>query len=175
MKIRKSIIACIGLNRELGKNNNLLWHIPEDLAYFKKITQGAPVIMGRSTFLSLPEKFRPLPGRKNIVLSRQQNNELKKYSQQIIIVDNFSRAFLEAERFAKKNNQKEIFVIGGASVYQQTLEMVDRLYLTIVREQDSTADVYFPEYKSIFNKEVFREKQSNEKYDFDFVTLDKSN
>ncbi len=175
MKIRKSIIACIGLNRELGKNNNLLWHIPEDLAYFKKITQGAPVIMGRSTFLSLPEKFRPLPGRKNIVLSRQQNNELKKYSQQIIIVDNFNRAFSEAERFAKENNQKEIFVIGGASIYQQTLEMVDRLYLTIVREQDSTADVYFPEYKSIFNKEVFREKQSNEKYDFDFVTLDKSN
>jgi dihydrofolate reductase len=175
MKIRKSIIACIGLNRELGKSNNLLWHIPEDLAYFKKTTQGTPVIMGRSTFLSLPEKFRPLPGRKNIVLSRQKNNELKKYSQQIIIVDNFTRAFSEAERVARKNNQREIFVIGGASIYQQTLEMVDRLYLTIVKERDSTADVYFPEYKNIFNKEVFREKQFNEKYDFDFVILDKSN
>jgi dihydrofolate reductase len=131
--------------------------------------------MGRSTFLSLPEKFRPLPGRKNIVLSRQKNNELKKYSQQIIIVDNFTRAFSEAERVARKNNQREIFVIGGASIYQQTLEIVDRLYLTIVKERDPTADVYFPEYKNIFNKEVFREKQSNEKYDFDFVILDKRN
>lgn len=174
MKIRKSIIACIGLNRELGKDNNLLWHIPEDLAYFKKVTQSSPVIMGRATFTSLPEKFRPLPGRKNIVLSRQENNELKKYTEQIITVDSLDKAFSEAEKIAKKNKQTEIFVIGGASIYQQALETVDRLYLTIVKEQDSTADVYFPEYKNIFNKEIFREKQSNGKYDFDFVVLTRS-
>ncbi len=172
MDVKKSIIACIGRNRELGKNNSLLWHIPEDLAYFKKVTAGCPVIMGRSTFLSLPEKFRPLPGRKNIVLSRSGEG-LEEYQEEIITVNNLEKAFRRGGSIARKSDRKEIFVIGGASVYEQSLRLVDRLYLTIVDEVDETADVYFPKYDDIFKKEISLVSQDNGRYKFDFVILEK--
>ncbi len=160
-----NIIAAIGKNRELGKKNSLLWHIPEDLAYFKKMTSGHPVIMGRTTYESLPDFARPLPGRTNIVLSRSDEHF---DAEGVIVAHSFEDAYIVA-----KNEKEDIFVLGGASVYAQALEYADRLYLTLVDAEDSDADVFFPEYKALFSKEISREDHHNSEFAFSFVVLEK--
>lgn len=130
---RISIIAVVGKKRELGKDNRLLWHLPEDLVYFKKTTQNHPVIMGMKTYESIG---RPLPGRINIILSHHQ-----KYIKGCTVVDTVQDAIQEASA----KDQQEIFVIGGASVYQQFIDLADRLYLTEVNESKE-ADSFFPNY-----------------------------
>jgi len=162
---RVNMIAAIGKNRELGKKNGLLWHIPEDLAYFKKITSGHPVIMGRTTYESLPDSARPLPGRTNIVLSRSDEEFSTEDVESV-------HSLKEAFAVAKKENE-DIFVLGGASVYAQALEKADRLYLTLIDAEDSDADVFFPEYETIFTKEISREEHNTGKLIFSFVVLEK--
>lgn len=163
--VRVNMIAAIGQNRELGKKNQLLWHIPEDLAYFKKTTQGHPVIMGRATYESLPDFARPLPGRTNIVLAQAEEG----YAAEGAVV---AHSIDEAIAIAGKEDE-EIFVIGGASIYAQALAKVDRLYLTLIEAQDPDADVFFPEYETYFTKEVSREECDNGKFKFAFVVLEK--
>ena len=124
-----SMIACVGKNLELGKNNDLIWHLPNDLKYFKKVTSGKTVIMGRRTFDSLPGV---LPKRRNIVL--QLPNESKIDGVEIFnsipeILDNIK-------------DEEEVFIIGGASIYRQTLPYVDEVYLTKVNA-DGGAEVFF--------------------------------
>lgn len=128
----KCIIAAIGSNNELGVNGDLPWHIAEDLKYFKRTTLGCPVIMGRTTYESLP--FKPLKGRKNIVLSRQDLN-----IEGVCCVRGIEEAFAQAE------GEPRCFVMGGASIYRQTIGSVDKLYITHVQAEVPQADVFFPE------------------------------
>jgi dihydrofolate reductase len=136
---RISLIAAIGKERELGLNGKLLWHLPDDMQRFKTLTTGHPVIMGRKTWESLPERFRPLPGRVNIVVTRQTHYE----ATGAIIVDS-----LEAAR-AAATGANEIFVIGGGELYAAALPLANRLYLTLVGATVE-ADTFFPQYEQDF-------------------------
>ena len=139
---RISLIAAIGRNRELGRDGKLLWHLPDDMQRFKELTIGHPVIMGRKTWESLPEKFRPLPGRTNIVVTRQEGYE----ASGAIVVDGPSDAFLAAQDAPEAD---ETFVIGGGELYAAALPYATRLYLTLV-DATADADTFFPEYEQEF-------------------------
>jgi dihydrofolate reductase len=155
-----SIICSINKNRAIGKNNQLLWHIPADLAYFKKITTGHPILMGQKTYESIG---RPLPQRKNIVITLDKN-----YSAPGCIV---CFSIEEAINKAKELDGEEVFIIGGGQIYNQTIGLADKLYLTIV-DGDYEADTFFPDY-SDFKKVVFEQKTSDSQYDFKFIQLEK--
>lgn len=131
-----SMIACVGKNLELGKNNDLLWHLPNDLKFFKKTTLGKTVVMGRRTFESLPGK---LPKRRNIVL-------MLPHEEKIPNVDIFY-SIDDVLKEIKKLNE-EVFIIGGASIYKQFLPYADKLYLTEVPRSDEEATVYFPRFNA---------------------------
>lgn len=162
MKI--SIIAAIGRNRELGKDNKLLWYIKEDLRKFKSLTAGHPIIMGRKTWESLP--FKPLPKRTNIVVSRQAG----KMFDGTTVIFSLEHALDIAKRAPGSD---EIFIIGGGQIYKEAIEksLVDKLYLTIV-DREFDADVFFPDY-SQFKKVVFEEEHDNGEYKFKFLELEK--
>ena len=139
---RVAIIAAIGKNRELGLHGKLLWYIPEDMRRFKEITTGHPVIMGRKTWESLPEKFRPLPGRTNIVVTRQEDYRASGAT----VVNSLEEARAAA---ARAEGADEIFVIGGGGIYTAALPYATCLYLTIV-DDTAEADTFFPEYEKEF-------------------------
>ena len=126
-----TIIAAIGKNNELGKDNQLLWHLPADLKHFKNLTSGHPIIMGRKTYESIG---KPLPNRTNIVVSRKENW----FEEGILIVPSLK----DAIKHAKKINEN-IFIIGGGEIYRHTIDMADRLEITQVNHQ-TDADVFFP-------------------------------
>ena len=158
-----NIIAAIGKNRELGKDNKLIWHISLDMERFKKLTTGNVVIMGRKTYESLPSKFRPLPNRVNIVVTR--NRGWRPDGCQVCY------SIEEAIKEAKKFN-KEVFIIGGAQIYNSGIKYADKLYLTLVDREYPDADAFFPDY-SEFKKKVFEENHRDEKYSYKFVDLAK--
>ena len=150
-----SIIACVGKNLELGKNNDLIWHLPNDLKYFKRVTSGKTVIMGRRTFDSLPGI---LPKRRNIVLQLPNESNIDG-----VEIFNDIPSILNAV-----NDEEEAFIIGGASIYKQFLEYADKLYLTEVSEKCQDADVYFPKFdKRKYKKNIVGVGSDNDiKYDF---------
>ncbi|KTD45717.1 dihydrofolate reductase FolA [Legionella rubrilucens] len=127
-----SLIAAVDENRGLGKNNQLLCHLPADLAHFKKITMGKPIIMGRKTFASIG---RPLPGRLNIVLSRTESK-----IPDVVTVSSLSQALEQVSEFP------EAMIIGGAELFEQALPLATRLYLTVIHHLFD-ADVFFPSWK----------------------------
>lgn len=144
-----NIIAAIGaVNRALGKDGDLLWRISEDLKRFKQLTNGHPVIMGRKTWESLPEQFRPLPNRLNIVVTRSEAYDAPGAT----VVTNVEDAIAKA-----KEADEEIFIIGGGEIYKAALPFTDRLYLTLIEEQKE-GDVFFPEYENFFTKTISEEK-----------------
>lgn len=159
MKPKISIIVCIAKNRGIGKDNYLLFNIPEDLQHFKKITMGHPIIMGYKTFQSIG---RPLPGRLNIVLSLED-----------VKIDGckIAKSISEAIRIASKEDKKEIFFVGGGMVYKQAIEFADRLYLTIV-DGKPEADTFFPDY-SEFNKVIDEENKEGNGYKYKFMILER--
>ena len=129
-----SLIAAVARNRAIGKDNRLLWHLPDDMRYFRETTRGKAVIMGRRTWESLPEKFRPLPGRTNIVVSHNPD----------YVASGAQLATSLAQAVALADSeQNEVFVIGGADLYRQALPVADRLYLTEITT-DFAGDVFFP-------------------------------
>src|SRR5256885_697508 len=145
-KPRISMIAIISKNRGLGKDNQLLFHVPGELPRFKSITMGHPIIMGRKTFESIG---KPLPGRLNIVVTRDAS-----FSFEGVTVCN---SLEDALTFAKTKDQEELFIIGGGQVYEQGMPFADRLHLTVV-DKDADADTFFPEY-SAFTKVIEQEKK----------------
>ena len=162
MKI--SIIAAIGANYAIGKDNDLIWSLPDDMNFFKKKTSGHTVIMGRLNYESIPKKWRPLPNRRNIILTT--NPEYQEEG-----VDIFHQ-MSEAIESARKAGEEELFIIGGGQIYQLGLEYADTMYLTEIKAE-FTADVFFPTYDKADWQEVERiPHQVDEKhaYPFDFVT-----
>ena len=151
-----SIIVAIGNNNEIGKNNKLLWHIPEDLKKFKEITQGKTVVMGRNTFKSIG---KTLPNRNNIVLSKNLQNINNKKN--LEICDDFSKIIKKY-----KNSVEEVFIIGGAQIYKKALELgiVEKLYISHIDFSDNEADTYFPEIDQNLWEKVEEEKYSGWKF-----------
>lgn len=138
-----SMIAAVGKNLELGKNNDLIWHFKEDMKFFKETTMGHPVIMGRKTFESLP---KALPGRKNIVISA--NPEYKADGAEVVTSVEEAIKLAEAE-------DTDAFVIGGGRIYTEFLPYADNLYLTEINAECPDADTYFPDFnKSDYIKEI---------------------
>ena len=148
-----TIIAAIGKNNELGYKNDLIWHLPNDLKFFKEKTTGKTIVMGYNTFLSLP---RLLPNRKHIVLS-----EIKIDNEEVTTIDN-----LEDLIKLIRTIDEEVFIIGGASVYAQFAKIADKMYLTEVDNEFDLADVYFPEInKEEWNiTEIGSNEDNNIKY-----------
>lgn len=157
-----SLIAVIGKNRELGKDNKLLWHIPGDLPRFKTITNGHPVIMGRKTYDSIG---KPLPNRTNIVISR---NPLFR-PMGVTVVTSVDDAMVKAQQAP---DHDEIFVIGGGNVFEETIDRADRLYLTIV-ETTAEADTFFPDYSG-FTKVISESPQEADGFRYTYLTLERS-
>lgn len=168
-----SIIAAIGKNRELGRKGKLLWHLPEDLQFFKKTTLGHPILMGRKTFESLPGI---LPGRKHYVVTRNQasislaapaarsrrRGNPPAETDSLVFINNLSE-------FARQPHDEEIFVIGGGMIYWEMLNFADTLYLTEVDAEAPDADTFFPEFnKNDFRKEVLG-KGSKDGINYQFV------
>lgn len=149
-----SLIAAIGKNNELGKENDLLWHIKDDLENFKNLTMGKYIVMGANTYYSLPKKLK---GRKYIVLSKK----IKEIEQGMV----FS-SFDDLLNFIKLQKE-EVMIIGGGSIYSLFMPFCDKIYLTEI-EDSKEADVYFPKFdKRKFQRKVLKEKEcGNLKYKF---------
>lgn len=157
--IQFSAIAAVGNKMELGAGNDLLWHLPDDFKFFKKTTMGAPIIMGRKTFESIG---RPLPGRKNIVLTRDVAWKAEGVE---------CYASIE-EMAASLDLEQEYFIIGGAQIYQQFLPLISTVYLTHVDASFDNADAFFPSLEdSIWSPNRISQhgQDAKHKYAFDIV------
>lgn len=144
-----SLIACIGKNRELGKGGELIFHIKDDMKFFKETTTGHKVVMGRKTWESLPFK---LPNRNNIVISSRD-------------FEGPDEIVHDADEFIAKNKdtKEEIFVIGGGKIYAEFLPVASKLYLTEVDAEDAAADTFFPEFDKLnFAQTVIKEGKEND-------------
>ena len=157
------MIAAMAKNRVIGQDNNMPWHLPADLQHFKAVTMNKPVIMGRKTFESIG---RPLPGRRNIVISRNTD-----YTAAGIDVVTSPEAAISLVC-----ESDEVMVIGGGNVYQQFLKSADTLYLTFI-DLDVAGDTQFPDYEQSANwqvvEELYNQPDDNNIYGYKFVTLDK--
>ena len=154
------LIAAVAENNALGKNNDLLWHLPNDFKRFKEITSGHYIIMGRKTFESFP---KPLPNRTHVIISRQK--EYKK--ERCIVVENLEKAIAICPK------DENIFVIGGGEIYKQSIDLADQLDITCVHHSFE-ADVYFPEIDlNIWEltSEIFNQKDEKHLFDYTFQTF----
>ncbi|NJM31755.1 MAG: dihydrofolate reductase [Limnobacter sp.] len=162
-----SLIAAVSQNGVIGKNNDLPWHLPDDMKYFMQTTKGHHVVMGRKNYDSIPEKFRPLPNRTNIVVTRQE----KFRAPGCIIVHSIERALEVGEQ----NAEPELFIIGGAEIYRQGFAFTNRMYLTEIHAHID-GDVFFPEFDKQAWKEVSRIPHGTDErhaQPFDFVIYDR--
>ena len=162
--MERNIIVAIADNNAIGRNNELLWHISEDLRFFRRTTLGSPVIMGRKTFGSIG---RALPGRVNIVVSRGFST-----GEEVEVVGSLEAAFAVAE----DTNLEKCFVIGGGQIYAQALSLADRLVVTHVHTVIEDADTFFPEidpevWQVTQRSELFTDDETG--YQFEFVEYEK--
>jgi|SRR5690554_1963569 dihydrofolate reductase len=168
--MRLAMIAAQSENRVIGHNNKLPWYLPEDLKYFKRVTLGKPIIMGRKTFESIG---RPLPGRTNIIVTR--NADWTHEGAGVRVVHSLQQAIELAESLALVNGFEESLVIGGAEIYALALPRADRLYLTQVHAEVQ-GDAYFPLLETSHWQEIAREDFSAiepNPYDYSFIVLDR--
>jgi dihydrofolate reductase len=166
--MKVALIAAFAQNRVVGINNTLPWHLPEDLKYFKRTTSGKAIIMGRKTYESIG---RPLPNRTNIVVSRNPDFT----AEGIVTVTTLEAAIKHAESVNLINGIDEVMIIGGAAIYEASLPMADRLYLTHVHAEVK-GDAYFPEVDFSDWNEVGREdfsKDNSNPFDYSFSVYDK--
>lgn len=163
-----SLIAAVAENNVIGKDNNLPWHLPTDMKYFRDTTMRHCVIMGRKNYDSIPLKYRPLEGRTNIVVTRQKDFIAEK----CIVVNSIADAIEEA----KKKNETEVFIIGGADIYKQTIEIADKLYVTHINHTFE-GDAFFPKidsnkWKKTMQKDLKVDEKN--KYPFSFCVYEKA-
>ncbi|WP_276369579.1 dihydrofolate reductase [Chryseolinea sp. H1M3-3] len=162
-----SMIAALSRNQVIGKNNDLPWKLPDDMKYFMETTKGHHTIMGRKNYDSIPQKFKPLPQRTNIVVTHQQNFN----APGCIVVNSVEKGLQLAER----SNESEAFIIGGAEIYKLGLPHANRLYLTEIAAEIE-GDTFFPTFDRNQWKETSRkhhDKDDRHAYSFDFVVYDK--
>jgi len=137
--MKVSLIVAMDLDRGIGKNNDLMWHLPSDMRFFKETTSGHVVVMGRKNYESIPEKYRPLPNRENVVLTRNQS----------YLADHCTvfHSLEECLNHYASEEERTIFIIGGGEIYRQALEMdsVDEMYISHVNHSYG-ADTFFPEF-----------------------------
>jgi len=167
--MKVSLIVAVAKNNAIGKNNDLLWHLPADMKHFKQLTSGHCVLMGRKNFESIPEKFRPLPNRTNIIITRNKDLQIENCK--------VFNSIKEGIEFAKSTGEQELFIIGGGEIYRESLEqnLIRKIYLTRVH-QSFEADTFFPELDE--NKwkvlsEIFLVKDEKNPFDCTFYELEK--
>jgi dihydrofolate reductase len=161
------MIAALSRNQVIGKNNDLPWKLPDDMKYFMETTKGHHTIMGRKNYDSIPQRFKPLPQRTNLVVTHQQNFN----APGCIVVNSVEKGLQLAER----SNESEAFIIGGAEIYKLGLPHANRLYLTEI-EAEIEGDTFFPTFDRSQWKETSRkhhDKDDRHAYSFDFVVYDK--
>jgi len=166
--MRTSLIVAAAENGTIGQNGRIPWHLSADLRYFKQVTMGAPVIMGRKTYESIGFA---LPGRANIVVTRNE----KFQALDVDVVLNLEEALSKARGILEKEGGEELFVIGGAEIYAQAMRMADRIYLTRVHAE-FPGDVFFPPLDEGSWKKIASEKQlaeSKESPSFSFMILER--
>ncbi|MEE2953616.1 MAG: dihydrofolate reductase [Bacteroidota bacterium] len=166
--MRVSIIVAVSENGIIGKDQDLIWHLPKDIKFFKETTLGHHVIMGRKNFESIPHKYRPLPNRENIIITRNNNYNAEKCS----VVNSIE----DALTLAQSNGDDEPFIIGGGEIYKLVLEnnLIDRIYLTRVHASFE-GDTYFPKLSSEW-KEISRINHKSDiqhRYDYSFLIYEK--
>lgn len=156
-----TIVVAISENHAIGKDNKLLWYLPNDLKHFKEITTGHTVIMGRKTYESVG---KPLPKRRNIIITRQE-----------IAIEGCEVVNAIEAALALCTDEEEVFIVGGAEIYKQALKLTDRIYLTIVH-QNFEADSFFPEIPKQYWKEVYREDHQPDERNlipYSFITYER--
>jgi dihydrofolate reductase len=162
-----SLIAAMAQNRVIGKNNDLPWKLPDDMKFFMQTTKGHYVIMGRKNYDSLHEKFKPLPNRTNIVVTRQKNFQ----APGCLVVNSVESGIA----IARQNQEQETFIIGGAEIYKLALPEAHRIYLTEIHAHVD-GDTYFPEFSKKEWKEISRIPHSADErhlFSFDFVIYER--
>lgn len=160
---RLNLIVAMARNRTIGRNNTLPWRLPEDLQFFKRTTLGHPIIMGRNTYESIG---RPLPGRRNIVVSRQENYRAAGCE----VVSSLEAAL------ALCQSTQDVFVIGGSQLYALALPQAERLYVTEIK-QEVEGDAHFPPFEHLGFNQTHRETHqatAPNTFAFDFVTYEKT-
>lgn len=130
-----SLIAAVAENNVIGKNNDLPWHLPADMKYFRDTTMGHCVIMGRKNYDSIPLKYRPLEGRSNIIVTRQKDFK----AEGCIVVNSLKDALSEC----KKRNETEVFIIGGGDIFRQSMDIADKIHYTKIHHTFE-GDAFFP-------------------------------
>lgn len=161
-----SMIAAISKNLVIGKDNDLVWRLPDDMKYFMETTSGHPVIMGRKNYESIPEKFRPLPNRTNIIITRNPNYRIQECPDCIIV-----NSLEDAITAGKEIDPDEIFIIGGGEIYQLALPQTQKLYLTEIHEEFD-GDAYFPKIdydQWLETSRVHHKKDDRHAHTFDYV------
>lgn len=159
-----NIIVAIAENNVIGKDNTLIWHLPADLKYFKQLTTGNTVIMGRKTYDSIG---KPLPNRRNVVITR--NKDLK--------IDGCDLVNSLEEALDLTKTEENVFIIGGAQIYKEAMSVADKLYITEVKQQFD-GDAFFPEIKKDQWEEILRDEHKADeknKIDYSFVTYKRRN
>lgn len=169
--MKTSLIVAVAENNVIGKDNTLIWHLPKDMQYFKEKTLHHHIITGRKNYISIPEKYRPLINRTNIVLTHQPNF---KEANCVVL-----HSLEEAINYAKNNNETELFIIGGGQIYREAIEknLVDKMYITHIH-QAFEGDTFFLEIDKNKWKKIFEEKHladEKHKYAFTFVEYQKIN
>ena len=167
-----SLIAAVAENNVIGKNNTLPWHLPADMKYFRDTTMGHSVIMGRRNYDSIPLKYRPLDGRTNIVVTRQKSFQ----ADGCIVVNSVEEALNAADRIPPLGGGgAEVFIIGGADIYRQTIDIADKIYYTKIHHIFD-GDAFFPRIDSskwkMTSEKVVNPDEKN-KFSFSFCVYEK--
>lgn len=163
--MKVSLIVAMDLDRGIGRDNDLMWHLPNDMQFFKETTQGQIVVMGRKNYDSIPEKYRPLPRRENVVLTRNTDFEAENCQ-----VFHKLEACLEAYQ---NETERTVFIIGGGEIYRLALEknVVDEMFITHINHRYG-ADTFFPEFDlKKWNVETIMEQPKNERHDASFTVM----
>lgn len=156
------LIVAIDKEKGIGKNNDLMWHLPDDMKFFKETTKGHIVVMGRKNFESIPEKYRPLPGRENVVLTR--NSDYDAFGSTVF------HSFEDCMNAFQNEEERIVFIIGGGEIYRMALEanLVDEMYVTHV-DKAYGADTFFPEFNtSDWNIETVLDHKQDERHEAAF-------
>jgi dihydrofolate reductase len=161
--MKVSLIVAVDLEGGIGRDNDLMWHLPADMQFFKETTKGQIVVMGRKNYDSIPEKFRPLPGRQNVILTRNQSFQ----ADDCLVFHSLNECFVHFEN----ENTRTLFIIGGGEVYRLALvsELLQEMFITTVNKVYG-ADTFFPEFdETLWEKSKIGYHEADDKHEVDFT------